>query len=91
MPIWIRHHRRKIAVLSAVLIFILLGLTGVLSTGVTIFSSLMALTFLYKLRQHGTYKVNQFTTPAEVAVQTGAAAGGASHANHVGYCGDGNC
>ncbi|AHX26542.1 hypothetical protein DEDE109153_17135 [Deinococcus deserti] len=59
MPTWIRNHRRKITVLSAVLLIVLLGLTGVLTKGVALVLSLMVLTFLYKLRQHGTYTVNQ--------------------------------
>ncbi|MFC4639239.1 hypothetical protein [Deinococcus hohokamensis] len=87
---WIHTHRRKIFVFCALLVTSVLGLMGVLSAGAAVFWALIALSFLYRLRQAGAYIADQYTTPGRVALMAGSAVGSSGAVNHAG-CGEGAC
>ncbi|MFC4424930.1 hypothetical protein [Deinococcus navajonensis] len=90
MPTWIRTHRRTLAVFSVILVLALLAGTEIISNGKTMFFSVLVLTFLYRFREGGTYTVDHFTTPGQVALHAGASVGGPG-ATHAAVCGDGGC
>lgn len=74
---------RRLLVLAAVLLAVVLGFIGVLGTGAAVFWGCIALTFLWTPRQTGSYTVDRDTPPSVVALHAGASDGSAGAANHV--------